>query len=254
MDRLLTFSDPNHVASRLGEPPARDVSVLTLNAGWPEDLERLAAALAATSPGADYELVAASNDSGEVEATVRSMAEADQRVRGLLFSQRVGFGAARNAGIRQALGRIVVVADTSVEPIGDVLGPLSEILADPAVGMAGAWGLLSGDLRSFEEATDGDVDALQAYWMAFRRDDVRPDLLFDPKFTFYRNADIDFSLRWRAAGHRLVAAPLPLERHTHREWEALGEQERDRRSKDNFARLLRSWRDRTDLLTGRATT
>ena len=98
----------------------------------------------------------------------------------------------------------------------------------------------------------GEVDALQAYWLAFRRSDVRPELLFDPKFTFYRNADIDFSLRWRAAGHRLVAAPLPLERHTHREWEALGDIERDRKSRDNFARVLRSWRDRTDLLTGRS--
>jgi len=80
--------------------------------------------------------------------------------------------------------------------------------------MAGVWGLLSADLRSFEEATAGEVDALQAYWLAFRRSDVRSELLFDPKFTFYRNADIDFSLRWRAAGHRLVAAPLTLERHT----------------------------------------
>jgi cysteinyl-tRNA synthetase len=88
--------------------------------------------------------------------------------------------------------------------------------------------------------------------MAFRREDVTAGLLFDPKFKFYRNADIDFSLRWRAAGHRLVAAALPLERHTHREWAALGEQERERKSRDNFARLLRSWRDRTDLLTGRA--
>jgi len=43
-----------------------------------------------------------------------------------------------------------------------------------------------------------------------------------------------------------------LERHAHREWEALGDHERERKSRDNFARVLRSWRDRTDLLTGRA--
>src|SRR2546421_733048 len=175
-DALLTFSDPNHVPSRLLEPAACDVSVLTLNGGWPEDLE----------------------------------------------------------------------------PLGDVLEPTAEILADPAVGMTGVWGLLSADLRSFEEATGGEVDALQAYWLGFRRSDVRSELLFDPKFTFYRNADIDFSLRWRAAGYRLVAAPLPLERHTHREWEALDDHERERKSRDNFSRVLRRWRDRTDLLTGRS--
>jgi GT2 family glycosyltransferase len=255
-DPLLTISDPNQVPSRLVEAPACDFSVLTFNAGWPADLERFAAALARTSPGTgpgpDYELVAASNASAAVEGAIRSLAAADGRVRGLKFPQRVGFGAARNAGILQARGRIVVVADTSVEPLGDVLGPTAEILADPGVGMTGPWGLVSADLRSFEETTGGEVDALQAYWLAFRRSDARPELLFDPKFTFYRNADIDFSLRWRAAGHRLVAAPLPLARHTHREWEALGDVERERKSRDNFARVLRSWRDRTDLLTGRS--
>jgi GT2 family glycosyltransferase len=250
-DALLTISDPNHVPSHLAEAPACDFSVLTLNAGWPADLERFAAGLARTSPG-DYELIAASNASAEVEGAIRSLAAADGRVRGLRFSQRVGFGAARNAGILQARGRIVVVADTSVEPLGDALGPTAAILADPSVGMTGPWGLLSSDLRSFEEATGGEVDALQAYWLAFRRSDAHPGLLFDPKFTFYRNADIDFSLRWRAAGRCLVAAPLPLERHAHREWEALGDNERERKSRDNFARVLRSWRDRTDLLTGRS--
>jgi len=255
-DALLTFSDPNHVPSRLLEPAACDVSVLALTGGWPEDLERFAAALGRTSArtghGIDYELIAASNASAEVEETIRRLAAEDGRVRGLAFSQRVGFGAARNAGILQATGRIVVVADTSVEPLGDVLEPTAEILADPAVGMTGVWGLLSADLRSFEEATGGEVDALQAYWLGFRRSDVRSELLFDPKFTFYRNADIDFSLRWRAAGYRLLAAPLPLERHTHREWEALDDHERERKSRDNFSRVLRRWRDRTDLLTGRS--
>lgn len=249
-DGLLVFSDPNQVPSHLEEPDGCDFSILTLNAGWPEDLERFAAALSRTSPGAGYELVAAANAAPGVEAAVRGLAGADPRVRGVVFSQRVGFGAARNAGIRLARGRIVVVADTSVVPTGDALAAVGRLLGDPAVGMAGRWGLRSTDLRSFEEVTEGEVDALQAYWMAFRRADAGPDLLFDPRFTFYRNADIDFSLRWRAAGRRLVAAPMPVERHEHREWEALSEPDRERRSRDNFARLLRSWRDRTDLLVG----
>lgn len=248
---LHTFSDPNHVPSLLQEPATCDVSVLTLCGGWPEDLRRLATGLASGSPGVDYELLAAANASPEVEAAIRDLA-ADARVRGLSFSQHVGFGGGRNAGILQARGRVVVVADTSVEPTGDALTPLVERLADPAVGLAGAWGLVSSDLRSFEEVREGEVDALQAYWIAFRRSDVTPDLLFDPKFTFYRNADIDLSLRWRDAGFRLEAMTLPLVRHTHRDWEALGPEERERKSRDNFARLLRRWRDRSDLLIGRS--
>ena len=39
-DTLLTFSDPNLVPSRLAEVPGCEVSILTLNGGWPEDLER----------------------------------------------------------------------------------------------------------------------------------------------------------------------------------------------------------------------
>lgn len=247
---ILTLSDPNLLASRLEESATCAFSVLTLNAGWPEDLRRLAAALGATSAGVDYELLAASNASEAVTATIEELAAADERVRGLAFTQRVGFGAARSAALGQARGRVVVVADTSVEPTGDALTPLAGLLDDPAVGLVGRWGLRSSDLREFAEATSGEVDALQAYWMACRRQDLVRVGGFDPKFKFYRNADIDWSLRWRAAGFRLLAADLPLDRHTHREWEALSPPERERKSRDNFARLLRTWRDRTDLLVG----
>ena len=247
---ILAISDPNLLAPRLEEPAGCAVSVVTLNAGWPEDLRRLAAALAATSPAVDYELLATSNASDAVAAAIEELAAADDRVRGLAFTQHVGFGAARTAALGQARGRVVVVADTSVEPTGDALSPLAALLDDPNVGLAGRWGLRSGDLREFTEVTTGEVDALQAYWMACRRADLARVGGFDPKFKFYRNADIDWSLRWRAAGYRLVAAELPLERHAHREWEALSPAERDRKSRDNFARLLRTWRDRTDLLVG----
>jgi GT2 family glycosyltransferase len=251
-DAFPSFADPNRVPSRLEESASCAFSVLTLNGGWPEDLQRFATSLAATSAGSDYEVLAVSNASPDVEAAIRGLAVADARVRGLFFTQHVGFGAARNASIIQARGSVVVVVDTSVEATGDFLSPLAAALADPSVGLAGKWGLRSTDLRSFHEALEGEVDAVQAYCMAFRRADAGAVGLFDPKFTFYRNADIDWSLRWRSRGFRLVATPLPLTRHAHREWESTGEKERERRSRDNFARLLRNWRDRTDLLTGGA--
>lgn len=247
---MLTISDPHLLAPLWDEPPGCAVSVLTLNAGWPEDLVRLATALAATSPGTDYEVLAAANAAPGVSEAIEQLSAADNRVRGLVFSQRVGFGAARTAALGQARGRIVVVADTSVEPVGDTLGPLAGLLEDPGVGMVGPWGLRTADLRSFHEVTGGEVDALQAYWMACRRLNLPRVGGFDAKFTFYRNADIDWSLRWRAAGFRLRAVDLPLRRHAHREWEALTPDERDKKSRDNFARLLRAWRERTDLLVG----
>ncbi|MGH2767828.1 MAG: glycosyltransferase, partial [Actinomycetota bacterium] len=113
-----TFSDPNLVPSRLEEPPSRAFSVVTLNAGWPEDLTRLAESLAARCGRTDYEMLAMSNCSDEVSETVEDLAGRDGRVRGLVFSQHVGFGGGMNAGIRQSLGEVVVVADSSIEAEG----------------------------------------------------------------------------------------------------------------------------------------
>lgn len=248
---LPSYTDPNLVPSRLDEPASLAYSVAALNAAWPEDLERLAAGLAARCSGVEYEVVAVANDSEAVAVAIERLAADDPRVRGISFTQHVGFGGGRNAAIVQSRGKVVVVADTSVEPAGDMLTPLGEALADPSVGLAGRWGLITDDLRHFHEETAGEVDAMQAYLMAFRREDARKVGLFDPKYKFYRNADIEYSMHWRAAGYRIVAVDLPAVRHEHREWDALTEDQRAKKSRDNFARFLRAWGDRTDLLTGR---
>lgn len=251
MTGLASFPDHNLVPSLLGEPATVRFSVVTLNAGWPDDLERLVRSLARHCRALDYEVVAAANASGEVASAIERLAAGDPRVRGIHFSQHVGFGGGRNAGIGQSRGEVVVVADTSVEATGDFLTPLGEALADPSIGVAGPWGLVSDDLRHFHEETEGDVDAMQAYCFAFRRSDVAAVGLLDPKFAFYRNADIDYSMRWRNGGFRIVAVAVPLVRHAHREWESLTEDQRVKKSRDTFARFLRSWGDRRDLLTGR---
>ena len=239
------FTDPNAVPSLLSAPARVAFSIVTFGDGWPEDFVRLANGLSAHCAHLDYELVAVSNASDDLRAAAEHVG-----ARVVDFKQRIGFGAGRNAGILQALGEVVVIADTSIEPVGDFLSPLGAALADRSIGMAGAWGLVTDDMRSFEEATGSEVDALQAYCMAFRRADVaapdrRADVetvgMFDPKYKFYRNADIDFSMRWRAANYKIVALELPLLRHTHHEWESLSETEREKKSRDNFARFLRSW-------------
>lgn len=249
---LPTFADPNLVPSLLDREPRRRFSIVTLDSGWPEDLERLAKSLNAHCHEEDYELLAVANASEDVESMLRRLCTEDERVRGLLFSQNVGFGGGRNAGILQTLGEFVIVADSSIEATGNFLSPIAQNLRDPSVGLVGMWGLVSPDLRHFHEEERGEVDAMQAYCMGFRRSDVDEVGLFDPKYKFYRNADIDWSMRWRDKGFRILAIDLPLERHLHREWESLTPDQREKKSRDNFARFLRTWRDRTDLLTGRA--
>jgi cysteinyl-tRNA synthetase len=248
---LTTFADPNLVPSLLDDPPSCRFSILTLSSGWPDDLERLTKSLDLHCVNLDYEIVAVSNASPEVEKMVVRLAHQDRRVRPLLFSQNVGFGGGRNAAIVQSRGEYLVIADTSIEATGDFLPPIAAALGDRSVGLTGKWGLTSSDMRHFHEVGSGECDAIEAYCVGFRRADVKEVGMFDAKYKFYRNADIDWSMRWRDRGYRLLATDLPLERHAHREWESLTPDQREKKSRDNFARFLRSWRDRTDLLTGR---
>ena len=87
--------------------------------------------------------------------------------------------------------------------------------------------------------------------MAFRRSDAQGVGGFDPKFRFYRIADIEFCFRLRDRGGRAVVVPgLPIQRGEHRLWEAASPAERDRLSKRNMYRFLDKWGSRTDLLIG----
>jgi GT2 family glycosyltransferase len=129
-----------------------------------------------------------------------------------------------------------------------VLGPLESALADPRIGVAGPFGISTNDLRDFHESEGPDVDAIEGYLMAFRRDVVRDAGLFDEKFTWYRTADIELSFRLKDAGYRAVVVDVPVNRHEHRVWATTSPSERDRLSKRNFNRFLDRFRDRFDLL------
>ena len=105
-----------------------------------------------------------------------------------------------------------------------------------------------------------DVDAIEAYAMAFRRADYAARGPLDEHFAFYRNLDIWWSLVLRdpaadapegTAPRRAVRVTgVAVVRHEHRGWSALPEAERDRLSKRNFYRLLKRFATRRDLLVG----
>jgi cysteinyl-tRNA synthetase len=160
-------------------------------------------------------------------------------------------------GLRRSLGPIVIVLDPSMEATGDFVTPLVAALEAPSVAVAGAFGLISEDLRHFEETSAGDVDAIEGYCLAFRRVDAMARGPLDEGFRFYRNFDIWWSLVLRDGGpgrrHRRAVAlgGLPLVRHEHRGWTALSEEQREGLSRRNFYRLLDRFREREDLLTGR---
>jgi GT2 family glycosyltransferase len=174
---------------------------------------------------------------------------AAERQRVVTLDPPLGFATAVNAGIAAAAGEVIVLFDPGVELTGDAVSALLEALADPTVVVAGPYGLRGkGNLKEFEEDAGPEVDAIEGYCMAFRRADAQAIAGFDPKFRFYRIADIEFSFRLRDRGGRALAvAGLPIRKHEHRLWEATPPEERDRLSKRNMYRFLDKWGGRTDL-------
>jgi cysteinyl-tRNA synthetase len=208
----------------------------------------LHASLTRHLPSRDWQLVVIDNP---VEAAASERIASLECVLHVPLRDHVGFGAGRNLGLRLAGGRILVVCDTSVEVTGDLVEALDVWLADDRVGLVGRWGVVTNNGFDFEPA-DGDVDGVEAYLMAMRRDVLEGGSCFDPKFRWYRNADLDFSFRVRAEALRTVVDPaLPVVRHGHRLWESTPEAEREEASRRNFFRFRDHWASRPDLFTRR---
>jgi GT2 family glycosyltransferase len=234
---------PEDVQSILQLLPTEDWSVHWLAEGWPEDVIRGIESFRRHQGERRVQHVV-------VEA-VPAEATWPQDVEVIELDEAPGFGAAHNVGLLRSSGRWVMVVDGSIEATGDVFGPLEAILSDRTVGVAGPFGLVTDELREFREAAGPEVDAVEGHLMAFRRDVLERGVAFNPRYRFYRWADVELSFTLRDLGLRAVRVDLPLRRHPHRTWEALTPERREALSKRNFYRFLDRFRGRTDLLVNR---
>jgi len=205
-----------------------EISVLVDTEGWPDDAARFLASLDRHGGGRSVEVIPAGQGGG------------------------LGFGAAQNRALAKATGNIVVLVDTSLEVTGDLLGDIVAALDDPAVAVAGPFGLATADLCDYEERTAGDVAAVQGYCLAARRADLAAAGGVQEAFTWYRNADIDVSLRLRTLGEPPVRRAVAVgagrcTRHVHRAWEATPEAERGELSRRNMGIVHEVFFDRKDL-------
>jgi cysteinyl-tRNA synthetase len=267
-DRI-RYGSSTSVPSRLDEPPRGPASVVLVATDWPEDLLRAVRALASSSPAGTQLIVVANGESRGQAASLATLELAGDPAAGvslevLRTSVRLGFAAALNAGIRRATAAVVAIMDTAAEPQGDLVSALIAALDDPTVAIAGPFGLVSEDLRRFEEPADGvvDVDAIEGYAMAFRRSDYVARGPLDEHFAFYRNLDVWWSLALREQGEdeaddapprrAVCVSGVPVLRHGHRGWGSLADAEQERLAKRNFYRVIKRFGSQRDLLVGAA--
>jgi hypothetical protein len=240
---------PPEAADPLEEPATVAASLQLAAEDHPTDLLRFLRGLADHPPSATWDLVIVANAPAAPVADALAAVTLPVVPVVLDTPDRLGWADARTLGLRQSRGEVTVLLDTSLEPVGDFVTPLLAAFDDPGVGIAGGWGVTSGDARQFNDAPPGPVDAIEAYCLALRREALRAVGGFDRRFRFYRNADLDLSFAVRDAGWAAVRTdPLPLRRHEHRGWTSLPDAERDRLSKRNFYRFLDRWGARPDLL------
>src|SRR5436190_21877178 len=163
---VVRYGTSSAVPSRLGEPATDAATVVLVATDWPDDLARALDGLRGHRHDDVSIVVVADGMRDDGDATLPPDGGRLEVVR---TSERLGTGAAWNVGIRRAGGRVIVIVDTSVEPTGDLVTPLIAALDDASVGVAGGFGLVSSDLRHFEEAGPGDVTAIEGHAIAFRR-------------------------------------------------------------------------------------
>jgi len=174
----------------------------------------------------------------------------DPRLHLLRIARTVGEGEARNVGLKRSQGQYILVLDSSIEVTGDVFTPLAGMLSNSEVGITGLRGLLSEDMRHFEESTASEVEAIAGSCMAFRRSLLKRTGFFDERFRFPYYMDIDFNFAVRDCGKSALVTPgLPVRSHPQQVYDSkLSDAERTRLTKRNFYRFLDKWGHRDDLL------
>ncbi len=260
-DEFIVLSSSTDAPDNTHAPDLFEFSINLLAHNSREDLERCIKSICRHAGQRNLELVIIENGSTDdtlsyLQQLARQgelVAEQGQPLglQVLFADHNLGFAAGRNATMRASRGRYIVLLDTSIEVTGDIWQPLDTTLADEHIGVAGPYGLVTDDLREFREAPGPDVDAIEGYLLAFRRALLSEVGWIDEKFRFYRLMDIYFSFFFKTSGYRAVVTPLVAERvekHPHREWYSLSEDERATKSKKNYDIFRDRWHHGESLL------
>src|SRR6185312_13010335 len=164
-------------------------------------------------------------------------------------SRQTGEAEALNIGLKQSTGKYILLLDPRIELLGDVFTPLAQTLADSTIGITGLRGLLTDDLRHFEESSASEVEAIDASCMAFPRKLLRKTGLFDERYRYPYYMDIDFNFAVRDTGARAGVPPdCPVLPHPMQPNTNLPDPERTASPKRNYYRFREKGGQREDLL------
>ena len=251
-DKWDAISSSAEIGSLIGNKSTFDFTFGIVANGYSQDIERCVGSVNKFESITSHEIIIL--DNGSVDGTgeiIEDLASNSENINVIHADHVLGDGSAKNVLIKSSLGKVFVLLDPSVEFLGPVSASLAGILSDSNVGIAGYAGLRTPDLLHFHdgEGESGEMDAMQAYCFAFRRNDIEKVGLMRESFRFYRNLDLDFSFQFKNEGFKIVAdQSLPIKLHEHRGWTELSDGERDELSKKNYGRFLKKWRNRSDLL------
>ena len=180
--------------------------------------------------------------------------EMDSRTYLFAVAQGAGWGDCANALLGRIKSKYVVIMDPSISFTGDAINPaVTELDKGEFVAVGWRGGLINtqDDWRSVEDKGDGEVDVLFSFFLALNREAVLETGGFNPRAIYYRNADIEFSLKLRQTGGRLLQMSLPLEQGGHHGFHDTDPAYREAQSKKNYDRLLERFKGKSAILSPR---
>jgi len=165
-----------------------------------------------------------------------------------------GWGECANAALRIISTPFAVIMDPSTTFTGDAISPVLQELQKKdfaAVGWRGGLINIEDQWRSVDDKGAGEVDVLFSYFLALDKDAALQAGGFNARAIYYRNADIEFSLRLKHASGHLLQMDLPLEQGRHHGYYDTEESFRDAQSKKNYDRILERFRGKEAILSPR---
>ena len=180
--------------------------------------------------------------------------EIDLQFQVIAITESFGWGENANALLKNISSKFLVIMDPSTRFTGDAIAPvLAELNKGEfsAVGWRGGLVNTDDEWRSVVDKGAGEVDVLFSYFLAINCADATNAGGFNNRAIYYRNADIEFSLRLRHANGRLLQLDLPLEQARHHGYYDVEEEFREVQSKKNYDRILERFRGKSAILSPR---